>query len=234
MNINWDEISNGMNAELHKKAGVPINPAEVDAVAGGVATGAKTVARNWRGVATGAGVVGAGAVAGVPWAAGRVGSALGGVVDGAMGYIPGLLGMMGGFGGGAGKSIASAGAGAAHGYGGRMSLLSLPKGEPTSMMNPVMGPANKLAGFMDNLTWAAKNRVANHMINTATGTKPEVGQVDPMTGGYEEPYGATTSGTPHKSEKEQIELVTKYPEIQEMLKNPETRKYLETLLTQQQ
>lgn len=81
----------------------------------------------------------------------------------------------------------------------------------------------KTASFSDALTWALKNRVANQVINEATGTQPT-----PTTTGI----SPTTQSDPSPS-PEDLKIVAAHPEMAELLQNPDTRKYLENLLKEE-
>ena len=87
---------------------------------------------------------------------------------------------------------------------------------PLSVHNPSQ-PVFKRAGIMDDVADVARKRVVNSVINEVTKTNPF---------GVDSPRPQMA---PQNSEKE-IQLVSEYPEIKEMLKNEENKAYLERLL----
>jgi hypothetical protein len=111
-------------------------------------------------------------------------------------------------------------AGSAPGY-----VLPPQRGGVSSWKNPLTvynsnQPFFKRAGIMDDVTDAARKRVVNSVLNEVTKTNP-LGVDSPR----QQPI-------PHNTEKE-IQLVSEYPEIKEMLKNEENKAYLERLLKEQ-
>jgi hypothetical protein len=136
------------------------------------------------------------------------------LVDNALGAAPGLLSsLLSGRGG-------MTQAGPAPGY-----VLPPQHGGVSSWKNPLTvynsnQPVFKRAGIMDDVTDAARKRMVNSVLNEVTKTNP-LGVDSPRP-----------QPIPQNTEKE-IQLVSEYPEIKEMLKNEENKAYLERLLKEQ-
>lgn len=80
--------------------------------------------------------------------------------------------------------------------------------------------AKVAATGIESVVWAARNRVANSILNQVTKTNPLAMQL---------PSGASATDV----DRRKIELTSKYPEMQELLENPENQEYLERLLSEE-
>jgi hypothetical protein len=67
----------------------------------------------------------------------------------------------------------------------------------------------------DPLLWAARNRVANHVLNEVTKTSPS---------------GAGERAKLTEENPKKIELTSKYPELAKLLEDEENKAYLNKLL----
>jgi hypothetical protein len=161
-------------------------------------------------VAVGGAVAGAGMYEAVKNQIGNTVGQLEGLLGGAPGLLSGLLSGSGA----SGRPEQSLGYLLPSQHGGVSSLKN-----PLSVYNPAQ-PIFKRAGIMDDVADAARKRMVNSVLNEVTKTNPL---------GVDSPRQQSTS---HNSEKE-IQLVSEYPEIKEMLKNEENKAYLERLLKEQ-
>lgn len=217
MNINWEELIKGASDTLaasdnnNKQAGFnPVGLARgtrdfMVGIPGAIQEGARVLRRGGR------------ALAALP------------------GQAMGLLPMLGAFGGGAGGA---AGVPAATGaLGGSLTKRSLiPKASGTASVyslaeNPMaiadfhnIAPTKVAGAMFDSLAWAAQNRAANAVLNSTTGTTP-TGQVAGRADGRAGQALPTT---------QELEIISKYPELQEILEHPENKAYLERLLQEKQ
>jgi hypothetical protein len=216
MKIDWTELQKGFEREKIKTASAP-TPA-VGAVGSAVSkvpflTKILDKVKGWlpsagkaaTGVAaaTTAGIVGKGA-----YDAGK--NLLGGAQDTLLGltnHLPSLLAGAQGQ-----QSVQTQGPG----Y-----VLPPQRGGVSSWKNPLSvyeptRPVFKRAGIMGDVTNIAKNRIANSVINEVTKTNPLGGDI--------------SEHAPAQPSEKEIQLVSEFPEIKEMLKNEENKAYLERLL----
>lgn len=233
MKIDWSELQKGFDEEQVKEAGIGsalkgIGSKLIEGIKGILGRGGKpsvhpaptphvstphaTPQGSNVGKAIGAGV----AAATIPAAYNTYNSAknwLGNSAEGVAEASPGLLSLLNQA---AGGQSASQG-GTSPGY-----MLPSQHGgvstwrNPLSVHNPSQ-PVFKRAGIMDDVADVARKRVVNSVINEVTKTNPF---------GVDSPRPQMA---PQNSEKE-IQLVSEYPEIKEMLKNEENKAYLERLL----
>lgn len=233
MKIDWAELQKGFNEEQVKEAGIGsalkgIGGKLIEGIKGMLGRGGKPSAHpapaphaptphaNPQGSNVGKAIGTGAAVAAIPAAYDAYNSAknwLGNSAEGVADAAPGLLSLMNQV---AGGQSASQG-GSSPGY-----MLPPQHGgvstwrNPLSVYNPSQ-PVFKRAGIMDDVADVARKRVVNSVINEVTKTNPF---------GVDSPKPQMT---PQNSEKE-IQLVSEYPEIKEMLKNEENKAYLERLL----
>ena len=135
--------------------------------------------------------------------------------------------------GGGGASHAASGA-QTNGYYGPRSLITHNPGKVTSLSSPTVGPANyanpvlreqaqmtmpKVAAAgaaVDSLMWAARNRLANNVLNQVTKTNP---------------LGMDLSSDEAKRvEEKKLEITTKYPELAHLMEKEENKAYLRRLM----
>jgi len=160
-------------------------------------------------------------------AAGKAISAVGDVAGQVLpiGLAAGGAALLGGLGGGKGRSTPEQPS--TGGYApGRRTLLTRGHGDVNSLVNPMtswapQGGGLKLAGVMDSVGWAARNRVANMALNAATGLPLNT---NPLHAAAEPPAKR------NEDLAKEVELVTKYPEIKAMLEQPETKEHLLDIL----
>jgi hypothetical protein len=101
--------------------------------------------------------------------------------------------------------------------GGR-SLLGVNPAGVSTLTSPKIGPMNNIKfanAIYDPLIWAARNRVANHVLNEVTKTNP---------------LGMSEATKTTQENPKQLELVSKYPELEELLKDEQNKAYLNKLL----
>jgi hypothetical protein len=247
MTINWQELKKGFSEELDKSANAAQSPAQPIPPQPGIIDNLRTGAQSaWNVVSntripTPLGPMsinsnpiahGVGAYNKVQNVVGAVGDMGSAVVKGAPLLLGGILAM--GAAGAMGKKQAPQVPQQAF-PGQRKSVLSYDTMGVNTQFKPgpiayngngqyKMGSENTKAAnqAIDSLLWAARNRVANHVLNEITQTDPSHGSV-----GVVKPQGSVEAQT---QDPEAIALTSEYPEINEMLKNDETRAYLEKLL----
>lgn len=238
MQIDWNECSRGIEAELEKSAAPSLRPiinagktmfnAGKSAVGQipGVARNAFNTAKNFIIPTAGAGALGYGAYQGyqkfqdVKGALGQGWEALSKLAP--VGIMAALASGMRGNNRGANPQMMMPG-------GGRpQSLLNVNPAGVTSLRAPKTGPAFSIApespmqvklALFDPIMWSVRNRVANHIVNEVTKTNPLAMDLDNKINLNEE------------ESAKNLELVTKYPELENLLKDEQNKAYLKKLLS---
>jgi hypothetical protein len=203
MNIDWNELTQGFQQEMEKSA------------AWDISAGKKLIP--W---ATGAGAVGVG-VKGVGVAQDAL-KGVGSFVDSAKTWAPIGLAALFGMGGAGGAK--QQGGGVVNNYLSSKlnpSYLTPDPGTVSSISSPraYASSVKQADAIFDMLGDTVKRRIANSVVN-------EITKTNPLGMRIADNAEASASG-PHPSE---VELTSKYPEMQELLKDEKNKAYLRKLL----
>jgi hypothetical protein len=238
MQIDWNEFSRGIEAELEKSAAPSFRPLlntgrnlwnSGKSAVGQIPGAARSAFNTAKSLMLPAAGVGLGAY-GANWGYNKFQGLQGAFGQGwdalsklaPVGIMAALASGMRGNSAGGNAQMMMAG-------GGRpQSLLNVNPGGVTSLRSPKAGPAFSIApespmqvklAFFDPIMWSARNRVANHILNEVTKTNPLSMDLPNKTNLNEEETAKN------------LELVTKYPELENLLKDEQNKAYLKKLLS---
>lgn len=238
MEIDWNECSRGIEAELEKSAAPSLRPllntgknvfnagraavGQIPSVLGN----AFNTAKNFILPAAGVGAAGYGAYQGYNAYQGMKGT-LGQGWEALSKLAP--VGIMAALASGMrGNNSANKAQMMMAGGGRPQSLLNVNPAGVATLRAPQVGPTFSIApeaptqvklALFDPIMWSVRNRVANHIVNEVTKTNPLAMDLDNKLNLTEDEAAKN------------IELVSKYPELENLLKDEQNKAYLKKLLS---
>lgn len=208
MNIDWKELEQGFTQELAKTSGLRDGFNKI-----------KNITPKLKPIVKPAIAVGAGT--GLVNAAGDAMSGIGNMVDSAKSLLPmGLMGLAAMSGGGKGAGASGGGTHTYYPSQHSPSYLTPDPGTVSGFSNPrkYSSPFKQADVIFDSLGEAVKRRVANSILNEVTSTNPL---------GMDLPGAAANTD---KVKPEELEITSRYPEMQAMLQDEKNKAYLQKLL----